>query len=340
MVVYSAGPNECHSPPYEIDGGERVPPADVSARIDAILRGLLQLPSIDIREAASVSIDRLLTVHAPDYVEFLRGTCKELSRRTSNERGTLFGSVFPFREGQIGRNHRSLMGQYCFDTFTPLLPGTFDAAMNTASAALAAADHLATGGERFSYALGRPPGHHAERARCGGYSYLNGTALAAERLARIGKVAVLDIDVHHGNGTQHAFYDRAGVFTVSIHGDPADLFPYFSGFETEMGSGPGEGFNVNFPLALGSGDRDYQRALETAIKRIERFAPKYLVVALGFDAHQSDPIGRLGLSTAFFGSIARTIAQLDLPTMFVQEGGYAVASLPEIAASFFGGLTS
>src|SRR5688572_6533379 len=172
------------------------------------------------------------------------------------------------------------MGEFCFDTYTPLVAGTFDAALRTASAAVLAADAVAAG-ERVVYALGRPPGHHAERARCGGYSYLNGTALAADRLSRLGSVAVLDVDVHHGNGTQHLFYDRPDVLTVSVHGDPAGLFPYFSGYAEETGTGRGLGFNRNLPLPPKTDDACYQPALETALDAINRHRPAFLVVALG-----------------------------------------------------------
>ncbi len=335
MLVLTAGPNADHAPPYELDDGRMVAPMDVPGRFEAIRAGLAQLPKVRFEPVEPLDPTVLVSLHDAGYVAFLRETCLELAANNSMH---LFPSIFPYIDRVSVPNRKARFGQYCFDTYTPLLPGTFDAALRTASAALHAADRIADGTERIVYALGRPPGHHAERARCGGYSYLNGTALAADRLARLGRVAVLDVDIHHGNGTQHLFFNRADVLTVSIHGDPTDLFPYFSGFAEETGTGPGLGFNRNFPLPLGTTDRDYQPALESALEFIEGFGPEFLVVALGFDGHERDPIGRFGLTIEYFERLARTIGQLDRPMVIVQEGGYGLPELGGCAAAFGRGL--
>lgn len=335
MLVLTAGANPEHAPPFEVDGGRHVPAADVPARIDAIRFGLSRVAGVRFQTGETIDPADLSPLHDADYVRFLRKTCNDLKAASrSGGESMLFPSVYPYRPGQRGRSPKARLGEYCFDTYSPLVPGTFDAALRTASAAVRGADLVAAGDERVVYALGRPPGHHAERARYGGYSYLNGTALAADRLSRLGSVAVLDIDVHHGNGTQHLFYDRADVFTVSVHGDPACLFPHFSGFADETGAGHGLGSNLNVPLPLGTRDAEYRPALELALDRIGRYRPAFLVVAVGYDAHERDPIGGLGLKTPYFEEIGRIIRHLGLPMVLVQEGGYGLADLGEIAAAF------
>jgi acetoin utilization deacetylase AcuC-like enzyme len=334
MRVINAGPNAGHRPPFEVDGGLHTPPSDVPARVDALRAGLAGLPGLQFVDVELLDPADLSPLHDPTYVAFLRDTCAELAVAHSPDREpALYPSIFPFRSDQHARTLKARIGEFCFDTYTPLLAGTFDAALRMASAAVGAAEAVAAG-ERIVYALGRPPGHHAERTRCGGYSYLNGTALAADRLSRHGPVAVLDVDVHHGNGTQHLFYDRADVLTVSIHGDPAGLFPYFSGHTDETGTGPGLGFNRNLPLSPKTDDRGYQLVLETALEVIARHRPAFLVVALGFDAHADDPIGGLALSTEYFSQMAETIRQLGVPTVLVQEGGYGLEVLGACAAAF------
>lgn len=338
MRVIDAGPNLGHCPPFEVNGGAQVPPSDVPARVDALRASLRGLPGLQFVTPEAIDPVALSPLHDPGYVEFLRDTCTELAAaRTPDREPALYPSVFPYQPGQRARISKARFGEYCFDTYTPLLPGTFDATLRMASAAVGAAEAVADG-EPVAYALGRPPGHHAERARCGGYSYLNGTALAADRLSRQGSVAVLDVDVHHGNGTQHLFYDRPDVLTVSIHGDPAGLFPYFSGYPDETGTGRGLGFNRNLLLPPKTDDHGYQPALETALEVIARHRPTFLVVALGFDAHVEDPIGGLALSTDYFGRMAVLVRQLGVPTVLVQEGGYRLEALGACAAAFARGM--
>ncbi|HKB06339.1 MAG TPA: hypothetical protein VKD90_29360, partial [Gemmataceae bacterium] len=300
MLVVSTGPNAGHRPPFELDAGTVTPASEVPDRVPAILSGLTAVPGVRVVDAARIDPSVLSPLHDPDYVAFLREACAELTAAAEPDREpALYPSVFPYRAGRLGGGLKARMGQYCFDTYTPLLPGTFGAALRMASAALAAADAVVAG-ERVAYAVGRPPGHHAERARCGGYSYLNGTALAANHLSRLGPVAVLDVDVHHGNGTQHLFYHRADVRTASVHGDPFGLFPYFSGFVGENGTGRGRGANRNYPLPQATDDRGYHPALEAALEWLGMRRPAFLVVAIGYDTHEADPIGGFRLSTDYF----------------------------------------
>ena len=193
-------------------------------------------------------------------------------------------------------------------------------------------------GDGACYALARPPGHHAARDYAAGFCYLGNTAIAAEALTqRFKRVAILDVDVHHGNGTQDIFYDRSDVLTVSIHADPVRFYPFFWGHASERGTGDGEGFNVNLPLIRGTADNDYLQSLEAAIDDISRFSPDALVVALGLDAFEGDPLRGLAITTGGFGRIGRRIGEMKLPSVIVQEGGYLSDALGTNLSSFLEG---
>jgi acetoin utilization deacetylase AcuC-like enzyme len=321
-----------HATPHEVDNGLPVRPWEVLGRFDAIRTALERRPGFTFEDAPATTAEAACGVHDRAYVTYLREASAGLRPGEA-----IYPSVFPFGPAPQVRGGKALRGAYCFDTFTPITAGTFTAALGGASAALRAAE-LVAAGERCVYVLTRPPGHHAERDRCGGYSYLNNAALAAERLSKIGPVAVLDLDVHHGNGTQHLFYKRAEVLTVSIHGDPARLFPYFCGFDDETGTGPGLGFNRNFPL-LPATASDYHPVLCAAVELIGRFRPAFLIVSLGTDTHEADPIGGFALTTEYFAEMGAAVRQLAVPTVVVQEGGYNLEVLGECVAGFLGGLS-
>ena len=193
-------------------------------------------------------------------------------------------------------------------------------------------------GRRIAYALVRPPGHHAERRAFGGFCYFNNNAIAAQHLSAYGKVAILDVDYHHGNGQQDIFYRRSDVLTVSVTGHPAFAYPYFSGFEDEKGEGEGEGFNMNIPLTEEVGGMQYQKALEKALKRITEFGPQFLIVALGLDTAKGDPTGTWSLTPKDFEENGRVIGNMGLPIVVIQEGGYRIATLGKNARRFFKGL--
>jgi acetoin utilization deacetylase AcuC-like enzyme len=202
---------------------------------------------------------------------------------------------------------------------------------------LTATRHLLEG-RRLSYALVRPPGHHAERRVFGGFCYFNSAAVAAHYLSSHGKVAVLDIDYHHGNGTQEIFYERADVLTVSLHGHPSFAYPYFSGFTDEKGTAGGRGYNYNLPLPERLDGVGYRRYLGRALTRIKRFRPQFLIIALGLDTAHGDPTGTWDLLPADFTENGRLLGVLQLPTLVVQEGGYDTRVLGENARHFFHGL--
>ena len=320
--------------PAEIDNGVPAPPHEVPGRFDAILAALTADPSFRFEDAPAADDSIVAAVHDPAYVMYLREAGVEVAKARGTAPRAIYPSVFPYGPSPKVRGGKALRGAYCFDTFTPIVAGTYAAALGGAAAALRAAELVAEGREQVVYVLTRPPGHHAERGRCGGYSYFNNAAVAAERLSRNGPVAVLDVDVHHGNGTQHIFYERPDVFTASIHGNPEVLFPYFSGYPDETGSGEGSGFNLNLPLPLATGEKRYHAALERAIDAIDKFRGMYLVVSFGADTHEADPIGGLKLPTEYYAKMGEAIRQLKLPTVVVQEGGYNRDVIGECARLF------
>jgi acetoin utilization deacetylase AcuC-like enzyme len=232
-------------------------------------------------------------------------------------------------------------GYHMSDASAPIAEGSWESILWSAWSAVHAARFLLDG-ESSAYALCRPPGHHAFADMAGGFCYLNNTAIAAQMLRRAhARVAILDVDLHHGNGTQSIFYDRGDVLTVSIHADPERFYPFFWGYAGETGTGDGEGCNLNLPLPRGSRDDAFLAALDTAIRKIADFKPGALVVALGLDAFEGDPFGGLGVTTAGFGKIGRRIAtSLRLPTLLVQEGGYLCDALGDNLTAFLEGFGS
>lgn len=330
MIVVYPSRHVRHRPPNEIYNGNCDAHSEVPERIERIRESLEALGGMRFILPRRFPLSWIERVHDPRYVSYLAE-----SGRTAGS-SYIYPSVFPYGDGQYTEQEVGIRGMYSFDTYTPVSNTTYEAARGSAMAALTAASYVRRG-ERASYALCRPPGHHAEYARMGGYCYFNNAAIAAEYLSTRGRAAVLDIDVHHGNGTQGVFYARSDVLVVNIHGHPDSLFPYFTGREKERGSGDGAGYTRNFPLPLHTADAEYDVAFRAGLKQISAFGPQYLVVSVGYDAHVDDPIGRFSLSTPYYAQIARRIAGLGLPTVFVQEGGYNVETLGNIAQTFVSG---
>ncbi len=275
----------------------------------------------------------IYAVHDRRFVDYLQKTCAKIGNGPS-----VYPYVFPIRN----RSHppRDLplrAGYYCIDTFTPLNANVYAAARRAVDCALTAAEQVLAG-RRFSYALVRPPGHHAERQAFGGFCYFNNAAIAAHYLSRCGPVAVLDIDYHHGNGTQEIFYERADVLTISIHAHPSIAYPYFTGFANERGDGPGLGYNLNLPLPEQTPPDAYRRALATALAHVRKFQPRFLVLATGFDTAKGDPTGSWEHRGDDFQQIGTLIAAENYPTVVIQEGGYRTRTLGRNAARFFAGL--
>ncbi|MDX1561986.1 MAG: hypothetical protein R3305_03630 [Gammaproteobacteria bacterium] len=301
-------------------------------RVRQILKGLSGLP-IETIPVKRFPERHVTAVHDPRLVSYLQALSKRLDEKT-----IVYPEVFPIRRPE--RAPKALedrAGYFCADTFTPITHNVYSAARHSVDVALTAAEQIVAG-ERYAYALCRPPGHHAERRIFGGFCYFNNSAVAAHYLSSDGKVALLDLDYHHGNGAQDIFYARDDVYTLSIHGHPRNSYPNFSGYADERGEGRGEGFNRNWPLEPPVDDTRYLKILDEALASVRRYDPRYFVVSLGFDIMAGDPTGSFTITPAGLDQIARRIAKLRLPTLIVQEGGYAVRNLRIGARSFFGAL--
>jgi acetoin utilization deacetylase AcuC-like enzyme/GNAT superfamily N-acetyltransferase len=302
-------------------------------RIDAILDELDATKYFERVPPSHFSERRIRAVHDDEYIDYFKKVCAKLEPGQS-----IYPYVFPIRNAKRPPKDLPIRaGYYCIDTFTPINRNAYLAARRAVDCALTAAK-LILEGSRLAYALVRPPGHHAERRAFGGFCYFNSAAVAAEYLSNYGEVAMLDIDYHHGNGQQDIFYERPDVLTISIHGRPSIAYPYFSGFQSEKGSGAGKGYNMNIPLPEKIDTDRYRQALTTALKRIERFQPEFLVVALGLDTAREDPTGSWDLVDKDFETNGEMIGLLHLPTLVVQEGGYDTRVLGINARHFFTGL--
>ena len=274
----------------------------------------------------------ILEVHDRHYFNYFKKVCQNLPKGKS-----VYPYVFPIRNPARHPKDLSVKaGYYCFDTFTPLNQNAYLAARAGVNCTLTATDEIIAG-SMFAYVLTRPPGHHTERSVFGGFCYFNNCAIAANRFSKLGKVVILDIDFHHGNGQQQIFYHRNDVLTVSIHGHPTFAYPYFTGFVDEKGEDSGLGFNVNFPLPEKISFDYYTKTLNKALKLVQDFQPEYLVIALGLDTAKGDPTGTWDFSQTNFLSIGNLIGALKIPVLIVQEGGYKSQSLGSNARAFFTG---
>jgi acetoin utilization deacetylase AcuC-like enzyme len=304
-------------------------------RIDSILKEL-ENTELFIRVAPRHFGESYIeAVHDHGFIEYFKKVCANLEPGES-----VYPYVFPLRnQARPPKVLPIRAGYYCIDTFTPINRNAYLAARRAVDCALTGAAQVLRG-YRLAYALVRPPGHHAERRAFGGFCYFNSAAVAAEYLSKYGKVVILDIDYHHGNGQQQIFYERSDVLTISIHGHPSFAYPYFSGFADEKGEGPGRGHNLNVPLPENVDEEQYRRTLEKVLGRAVRFHPRFLVVALGLDTAKEDPTGTWTLKAEDFQAIGRMIGSLRFPTLIVQEGGYDTRVLGINARHFFDGLWS
>jgi acetoin utilization deacetylase AcuC-like enzyme len=336
-----------HDPQQFMRYGRLVPPKDLPARTEELL-GALAARGVAPETPGDHGLEPARGVHTASYLEFLSGIWARWTQLPDHG-PEVWPNTFPYWSGRPEDAARppcpaeGIVGQvgwYLGDLSVPMGPRSWTSVLRSCHTAVSAADAL-TSGESAVYALCRPSGHHARADRATGFCYLNNTAIAAQRLrARHARVAILDIDAHHGDGTQQIFYNRADVLTVSIHADPINYYPFFTGYAGERGCGAGEGFNLNLPLPHGAGGEAMAGAIETASERIRGFAPQALVVALGFDAHWLDPIGVLKMEAQDFsrcGALART---LHLPTLVVQEGGYALGAIGDCLGAFLDGLSA
>jgi acetoin utilization deacetylase AcuC-like enzyme len=322
-----------HAPEKELHNGAFVPFAEHPGRADAMLAALP--PTERPRDQGETP---LLRVHPRDYLDFLKTAHADWT--AAGRPGDAAGYVWPIvrrRPLDLSRIDAKL-GRYSCDASTPIAAGTWDSAYWSAQSALAAVDAVLSGA-RAAFALCRPPGHHCGADYTGGYCYVNAAAVAAEaaRAAGAARVAILDIDYHHGNGTQDIFWHRGDVLFVSLHADPATDYPFYWGHADETGEGEGEGATLNLPLPRGTALAEFERALDVALQRIAAFAPDTLLCSYGADTYAGDPISFFELQTADYTAIARRIAGLGLPTAILMEGGYAVDALGANLAAFLAG---
>lgn len=333
MKSFFSDKQSSHTPARELQNGALVPHAESQARVDAILDVLPDRQSpMDFGESP------ILAVHDSGYVDFLKRAHKDWV--AAGRPGDAFPYVFPIR----GRRPLNLnridaeLGQYCYDCGTPVAAGTWAAVYWNAQTALTGLDAVLNGAKRV-FAFCRPPGHHAGRDYMGGYSYLNNVAIAVEQARQSGasKVAVLDVDYHHGNGTQDIFYTRSDVLTVSLHADPTTDYPFYWGHADEAGEGRGSGYNLNLPMPRGTKWPAYRAKLVEAIEQVQAFAPDLLIVPYGADTYAGDPISFFDIETADYTAMSSLIAALDLPTLICMEGGYAVDALGANVQAFLRG---
>ena len=332
MLTFYNEQHAQHRGRFEIFRGEMVPCFETPERADVVLAELGRRNLGRIVTPQGVPLHSLERIHTPRYLHFLRHAWSDwLALDPDNAAKDAFPAVWPIRglrDDIEPDNFCAKLGLYSMDSGTPLTAGTWIAAKTGADCAVNAA-HALRLGERASFALTRPPGHHAGADFYGGYCFLNNAALAAQHLLDDGasKVAILDLDYHHGNGTQSIFYQRSDVQFISIHADPRNEYPFYLGHADETGAGPGVGYNMNLPLPAGSPTSAWFAALETACLRLASYAPEALVVSLGVDTFVGDPLSHFALQSADFLRIGERLSYLGLPTCFVFEGGYAVKEI-------------
>ena len=343
MQAFFSDDQLLHDPQQYMRVGRICKPADLPTRAEALM-ATLAARAIAVSAPADAGRAALEQVHSTDYLDYLE-TAFERWRKVES-----FGlepgiEVLPNMSPHGPRvgpcpspSVLAQTGWYVGDLSCPIGPNTWRSVLRSAHAALAAAEAVLDGGS-IAYALCRPSGHHAQRSRAAGFCYVNNSAIAAATLRqRHARVAVLDIDAHHGDGTQQIFYERGDVLTISTHADPAGYYPWYTGYSHERGNGEGEGFNLNLPLAHGSGNAEFAQALDQATAAIERFQPQALVLPLGFDTYKDDPISVLKFDMEAFRLAGERVRALGLPTVVVQEGGYMVGAIGAALDAFLEGL--
>ncbi len=327
-----------HSNQAELVAGAIVPAFEKPSRAEYVHERIKAVGLGDIIGPDEHSLATAAKVHRQDYLDFLPTVW---DRWTAEGRsGTALPFCWPTRGLRGDRRPEfidGLLGYYSFDAGIGFVPGTWDAIKSSHDVALTAVN-LLNAGEHSAFALCRPPGHHAGAGFMGGYCYINNAAVAAQRFLDLGakRVSVLDVDYHHGNGTQEIFYARADVQVINFHADPMQEYPYFLGHKDETGTGAGEGFNINYPMPFGTEFETWFAALEVGCSKLEAYKPDVVLVSLGVDTFEKDPISRFKLRSEHYPQIGARIAKLGLPTLFVMEGGYAVA---EIGVNAVGVLT-
>ncbi|MGV8935555.1 MAG: histone deacetylase family protein [Allorhizobium sp.] len=336
MRTFYASEQKHHDPKLFLSSGAAKPNPEVPERVERLLLGARAADS-EIVRPKNHGMGPIAAVHTPEYLDFLE-RIYERWQRIDGASAEVIPNIHPIaRTGTYPASAVGQAGYHMADTSCPISAETWESACWSAWSAVSATDAVLAG-DRVSYALCRPPGHHAFRDVAGGFCFFNNSAIAAEHLLKSSaRVAIVDVDLHHGNGTQGVFYERADVLTVSIHADPVRFYPFFWGHADERGEGLGLGYNLNLPLPRKSDDAAFLETLSGGLRRVRSFAPDAIVVALGLDAFEKDPFGGLSVTTPGFARIAAEIAKLKLPTVIVQEGGYLCDELSDNLTSFLTG---
>ncbi|PRF79815.1 acetylpolyamine amidohydrolase [Burkholderia multivorans] len=335
MKTYFHPEQLLHHPRTYLSRGQMRAPQEVPERATRLVAAVRAL-EFDVREPADRGTAQIAAVHDMNYLRFLEDAHRDWKKMPDDWGDEVMSNIF-VRDPNPLRGVLAKAARYLADGSCPVGANTWRAAYWSAQSALAAAADV-NDGARDAYALCRPPGHHARRDAAGGFCYLNNAAIAAQALlGRHRRVAVLDTDMHHGQGVQEIFYGRDDVLYVSIHGDPTDFYPVVAGYEDETGAGAGAGYNLNLPMPHGSPEAVFFERLDDALRALARFEPDALVLALGFDIYKDDPQSQVAVTTDGFGRLGSAIGALGLPTVIVQEGGYHLDSLDANARAFFGG---
>lgn len=336
MKAFYADEQKRHDPKTFLSSGAPQPNPEQPERVERLLSGA-RAAGCEIVRPRDYGLGPIAAVHTPEYLEFLENIYVRW-QRIAEASEEVIPNIHPIT--RTGRYPASAVGQagyHMADTACPISAETWESVCWSAWSAVEAAE-VVLSGEPAAYALCRPPGHHAFADVAGGFCFVNNSAVAAQHLRKnAARVAILDVDLHHGNGTQGIFYARPDVLTISLHADPVRFYPFFWGHADERGEGPGLGYNLNLPLPRKSGDEDFLAALDAAFKRIRAFAPEALVVALGLDPFEGDPFGGLSVTTPGFSRIGEAIGKLGLPTVIVQEGGYLCDALSDNLVAFLTG---
>lgn len=312
-------------PAYEWAFGDKMRHSESTKRAESIVRSLKEnKDKYELMKPERIQLKAIRDLHNYQLITLYS------TAGTLPEGKTVFPSIFPKGSRDYSADPTNIYhaGYYCFDSGTPLNRQVWTAAAWSASNSVEAARRILKGKERVIYSLSRPPGHHASKDKFGGYCYFNNAGLAARVLRPKGRVMIVDIDFHHGNGTQELFYKDDKVFFASIHGDPREYYPFFCGFPSETGAGKGEGYNLNVALSGGTKLKPYRDAIRKhIIPAIHRFDPQFLILSAGFDTYYQDPIGNFDIHTDDFYEIGLEFNKLNLPTIIVQEGGYFTKDL-------------
>ncbi len=322
-----------HVPKSYLNRGKMRQPQELPERTGYILEALEELGQ-EVEEPKDRGMAPIAKVHHPGYLRFLESAHRRWTAGPDDWGEEVISNIYSRSPSPL----RSLIGEAAFyqaDGSCPIGEGTWEAAYWSAQTALAAGDAIRRG-ERLAYGLCRPPGHHARPDAAGGFCYLNNAAIAAEALTPdFPRIAILDPDMHHGQGIQEVFYERDDVFYVSVHGDPGNFYPVVSGYEDERGAGAGHGYNLNMPMPHGSSEEYFLGRIDEAMRAVSLFAPDLLIVTLGFDIYEGDPQAKVSVSSKGFARMAERFADSGTPLLVIQEGGYDLESLGENTRQFF-----